>query len=392
MVNFYQEFAIPMENSVEEIQHHLVKERKKWSLRLNAADLNRRQSAEQKINLLDEAVKVFKDNYSKKQYDTQLKKSGQDSQSVQQAYDVSVNVNAGIDAMLMQIKNIYSTGNSGATIDLCNQAIMSGIREPLVYQYLIDSYEEMDYCDQALATAQTALALFPDELTFKFTVARILALKFNNCADAQNLLSEVLQQNPDAYGVIALQSEIDLRTGNKQKADQDVNTYINAHPDNTEFKNIVAYAYLRYGDTFLTLSNTGANYINSQEEYNRCLEARKRAYELSQNKEIKEYYDKMVQYGAKKLDTSLIGGIIIAIIAGILLIESSIIVTIVLWGLSAWMMYSAIEPKWKIDRDYFTGHRKPANAVAYILTTIARTIWRAFWGFVSAICRGIIQS
>ena len=389
MVNFYQEFSIPTNLTVEEIQQHLVKERKKWSLRLNAADLNRRQNAEQKISLLDDAVKVFADEYSRKKYDAELKKEGQDYQEAQETYHESINNNAGLDAILMQIENIYSTGNSGATIDLCNQAITSGIQHPQVYSYLIDSYEEIEYYDQALATAKTAMTLFPEDLNFKFAVARMLALRFNNYADAQKLLSDVLKVNPDAYGALALQSEIDLRTGNKEKADKDIDAYLQHNPENTHYRNIVAYAYLRYGDTFLVPSNNGGNYINSKEDYNQCLEARKRAYELAPDEDTKNYYDKMVQYGNKQFDTSLIGGIAVAIIGGLLFIDSSFVVTLILWALAAWMIYSAFEPKWQIDRDNFTGNRKPANLIAHVLTTIVRTIWRMIWGAISAIFRFI---
>lgn len=385
MVNFYKEFSIPTDFTVEEIQQHLVKERKKWSLRLNAAELNRRQNAEQKISLLDQAVKVFADEYSKEKYDSELKKKGEDNQNVSETFEKSINANEEVDAVLMQIDNIYNTGNSSAAIELCNQAITARIRHPKVYQYLINSYEEMECYDQAFATAKTAMSLFPEEINFRFIGARLLALRYNKCEEAQQLLSDILKERPDASGAIALQNEIDLRTGNKEKADREIDNYLKEHPDNTDYKHIVAYAYIRYADTFLTTSNNGGNYINSKGEYNQCLAARKRAYEISPDEVTKEYYDAMVQYGKIKFDTSLLGGIAIAIIAGFLFVESSLIIALISWASGIWMGYSAFEPKWQIDREYFTGERKIANTIAYILTSIVRTIWRIFWGFLSGL-------
>lgn len=384
MKNYYEEFGISSELSLEEIQKHLVTERKKWSLRLNAADLDRRQKAEQKLNLLDEAVKVFIDDYSKKKYDAELRKSGQETTIVKQEVE-QINDNQGYDEVWMRIENLYESGNTQATIDLCNQAIMCGLSSREIYGILINAYGENGDFDQAIATGKAAMKKYPEDLDIKFSVARLYLHINENIDQVKNIIDEILQKMPNANGALATQVELDLRKGNKEKADKDVEEYINKYPNDAQYKEMVSLAYSRCGEYFLSIAPNGANYFNSKENYDQCLEMRKKSYEINPCEATKEDYEEIKKYGAKTFDTSLIGGIAAAVVISLFFMDSYMIVSVGLWALSIWMLVSAFEPKWQVDRGAFTGSRKPANTVAYILTTIVKAVWRFIWGLISGI-------
>lgn len=388
MKNYYQEFGISPELSVEEIQKQLVAERKKWSLRLNAADLDRRQKAEQKLNLLDEAVKVFMDEYSKKKYDAELKKSGQDTIVVKDEVD-HISDKQGYDEVWIRIKSLYESGNTQATIELCNQAIMCGLSSREIYETLVNAYAENGDFDQAIATGKTALNKYPGNFNVKYAIARMYLALNQNLEIVKEITDEILQKNPDLSEVLAMQIAVELRMGNKEKADKDVEEHMNKYPNDMRYKELVALEYARKGDQFFTIASNGANYFTSKENYNQCLEMRQKAYELNPCDTTKEDYEIMKKYGAKTFDTSLIGGIASAVVISLFFMDSYMIVSVVLWALSIWMLISAFEPKWQVDREAFTGSRKPANTVAYILATIVKTAWRCIWGLVKGICNFI---
>ena len=264
----------------------MVKERKKWSLRLNAADLDKRQKAEQKLSLLDEAVKIFSDEHSRKNYDLELNKGEKATQQNQQEAAPQVSF-ATFEAVHMQIENIYETGNSQATIELCNQAITMGMGSPMVYRYLIDSYGEMEMYDQAIATAKTAMTIYPDDVEIKFSLARLYTFLGKNLDEARNLLNEILQKDPEARGASIALTEIDLQTGNIQKAEKDITERIKEYPEDTRYKALMASAYLGYSDSLFRTASNGGTYLDSKEDYEQCLEMRRRAYELNPTEKIK---------------------------------------------------------------------------------------------------------
>ena len=74
MVNYYEEFKLDPSLSNEEIQQLLFKEKKKWIARQNASNLEKRQIAEQKILMIEDAVAVFSDGLKRDQYDLKLRK------------------------------------------------------------------------------------------------------------------------------------------------------------------------------------------------------------------------------------------------------------------------------------------------------------------------------
>ena len=388
MKNYYQEFGISPKLGVEEIQKLLVAERKKWSLRLNAADLDRRQKAEQKLSLLDEAVKIFMDEYSKKKYDAELKKSGQETIVVKEEA-AHISDRQGYDEVWLRIKSLYESGNTQATIDLCNQAIMCGLSSGEIYETLVEAYAENGDFDQAIATGKTALNKYPGNFNVKYVMARLYLALNQNLEEVKEITDEILQKNPDLSVVLAMQIEVELCMGNKEKADKDVEEHMNKYPNDMRYKELVASAYARKGDQFFTIASNGANYFTSKENYNQCLEMRQKAYELNPCDATKEDYEIMKKYGAKTFDTSLIGGIASAVVVSLFFMDSYMIVSVVLWALSIWMLISAFEPKWQVDREAFTGSRKPANTVAYILATIVKTAWRCIWGVVRSICNFI---
>lgn len=69
-MNFYEEFALDKQASIQEIQEKLNDLGRLWQKRINAPDIKKRQEAELILAQIAEAKAVFKDEESRREYDT----------------------------------------------------------------------------------------------------------------------------------------------------------------------------------------------------------------------------------------------------------------------------------------------------------------------------------
>ena len=84
MVNYYEEFELNPGMSCQAICEALFEAKKKWGKRQNAADLDKRQEAERKVTLIDEAMAAFSDETKKRAYDEELSRYTQEQRQTQQ--------------------------------------------------------------------------------------------------------------------------------------------------------------------------------------------------------------------------------------------------------------------------------------------------------------------
>ena len=372
-VNYYEEFSIPTNASLDEIRKILISERKKWNLRQNTADLDKRQGAERKLLLLDEATDAFQDDYSRKVYDRKLSANGGGGQT-QARPQVNTGAAKNADEIILRIKNVYEAGNSNAVIDLCNTALNQGYRNFEIYDYLCAAYEESQKYDLALANAKTALYVTNNNW-FKYLIAKYDVYYFNNINEAKQLIDELKNDHIDAAVAMALGVEIELRLGNEEEAQRQVNAYLNTHPNDEAYKQQVASAYLRYSDVFLTTANDGYLYWNRAEDYNNSVRYRKMAFDLCPNSKTKEIYERALSFNEKVFDKEdLVGPIFMGLLGLWMLSAGGVFFGLILLGLFIWIMTTKNATKWQNDRDVHAGSRPLPKQIARISTNIAKFI------------------
>lgn len=378
MTNFYDEFSIPVDSSLEEIKSILTKERKKWNLRQNAADLSKRQLAEKKLLLLDEASEVFQDSYTKDSYDIKLGKNKGSGQTATQ--ENNVNVEGSIEDIVLRIENVYNVGNNDSVIELCNKALNMGHKDVRIYDYLCAAYEENGHTDLAFATAKTALSI-TNHNWFKYLIAKYDVYYYNNINEARALIDELKQNNIETESALALSVEIDLREGNVEKADSEIEDYLSKHPNDENYKQKIASAYWRFSDTFLSTADDGYNYWNTRDDYIASLNARKKAYDIYPNNETKELYDRTIGFDKKKFDKEdLVGPIGIGFIGFVLLMSGGIgiLFGLLLLALFGWIVYSKFNSDWENERDDHANTRPLPKQIARISTNIAKVIGKIY--------------
>ena len=85
MVNYYEELELDPSMSSKDISEALFKIGQKWGRKQNSPDLERRQEAERKVLLINEAKMVFADEAKRRQYDAELNQTRQQAQTQRQA-------------------------------------------------------------------------------------------------------------------------------------------------------------------------------------------------------------------------------------------------------------------------------------------------------------------
>lgn len=75
MKNYYEEFSLDPSMDSKTICEILFKTKKMWSKRQNAAELEKRQEAERKVVLINDAIELFSDSSKRNEYDIELRKN-----------------------------------------------------------------------------------------------------------------------------------------------------------------------------------------------------------------------------------------------------------------------------------------------------------------------------
>ncbi len=85
MINYYEEFNLNPNMTIEEISAALFEEKKTWSRKQNSPNLERRQEAERKVVEIDECSNILTDEGKRKEYDEALRQEQQREEAQRQA-------------------------------------------------------------------------------------------------------------------------------------------------------------------------------------------------------------------------------------------------------------------------------------------------------------------
>ena len=114
MINYYAELNISQSLSGEEMEAALRKAKKQWGLRLGAPALARRQEAERKVALIDEAAPILCDKAKKAKYDKELAKNGgaaSATNTVDYTAQQAQAANASTEVLIQLAEDMYNSGS-----------------------------------------------------------------------------------------------------------------------------------------------------------------------------------------------------------------------------------------------------------------------------------------
>lgn len=386
MINYYIEFGLNQSSSCEELCAQLFKEKKKWITRQNANSIEKRQEAERKVLLIEEASKIFSDKLAKEKYDFNLmreeKRTGgsQGAQATQPAPQPQPGTRSQHSGMTVEeavdiAQKNYDSGYSSKNIDFCQRVIASGLEAAALYNYLGLAYWEVDDLQNAASTFAAAIEKYPDVATLYSNLGSLYLTSTTQYGTARIYIDRALELDPGDSFAQYLDIYYMFLTGEVDAAEEKIQAHILQNPFDTEFKERAANAYLNYSDKFLIQADNGDAYFPSQEAYDSVLYYRKKANEILSNQRTKEIVERTEKAGKRTIEKETRIVLIGLGVLGLLSLPVGI-----LWWIGAVVLgYFAYIPAWKAYAMDLSGKRNIANTIAHVLYKVASVIIRIYY-------------
>lgn len=377
MIDYYAEFNLDRTLKNEEICQQLKKEKRKWQNRLSAPDLERRQLAEKKCNEIEEAYVIFSDELKRKEYDRKLAKEGQPAQAQQvpqPQFDQSARYSK--QQVIQEIINVYNSGNTQATIDICHRYLNLGMHFSEIYLYLGFAYWDNGDLNEALAAFKNGFNIDPNDDRFYSNIASMYLNESHDPNAAHPYLQKAIQLNPNsAFNMALLIYEL-LLEGREQEADRSVENYLANNPQDMNYRAYVADTYIKYANKYYSTADSGASYIDNKENYEKILSLAQKAHAIIANDHTNSYLTQVEGYGKKKFYKGSIGGIVILALLGMGFIDKNnfIIPGLMLVGAVLLIIFDIV-PDWQITKMDVSGKKTPAPLIASIIGAIVKYIF-----------------
>lgn len=373
MINYYEEFKLNKDDSLENIKEALFKEKKKWANRANNPNLETRQKAERKLQLIEEAALVFSDKYKKKEYDSELEKNGGTATQVQQEV---VYQEEATTSPVDIAKYYYDNEDTIHAIDFCQKQINGGDNHPDLYWYLGLSYADMGRVEDAVNTFEKAISLYPELPGFYTNLAAICVFNQYKVETALEYADKAIELDPlDSF---FLYNKIRCLCALKRldEAEEIVKKHLEEYPNDDEFKKNVSRAYLVYGDTFYENSNTPGSYIPDAQSYKMVKMSAEKAVEMHRDEETEAALHATISRGKREFNKENLKGIapFWAICLVFILMERAVPNICIFVGgtlISIALLYFSFKPVWLLEKMQLTGKRDLANTFSHVLLIVS---------------------
>lgn len=373
MINYYEEFKLNKDDSLDNIKEALFKEKKKWANRANNPNLETRQKAERKLQLIEEAALAFSDKYKKKEYDAELEKNdGAVAQVQQEALYQEETVTSPIDIA----KHYYDNEDAIHAIDFCQKQINEGNNHPDLYWYLGLSYADMGRVEDAVNTFEKAITLYPELPGFYTNLAAICVFNQYKVETALEYADKAIELDPlDSF---FLYNKIRCLCALKRidEAEEIAKKHLEEYPNDDEFKKNVSRAYLVYGDTFYENSNTPGSYIPDAQSYKMVKMSAEKAVEMHRDEETEAALHATISRGKREFNKENLKGIapFWAICLVFILMERAVPNICIFVGgtlISIALLYFSFKPVWLLEKMQLTGKRDLANTFSHVLLIVS---------------------
>lgn len=373
MINYYEEFKLNKDDSLENIKEALFKEKKKWANRANNPNLETRQKAERKLQLIEEAALVFSDKYKKKEYDSELEKNGG---TVTQVKQEVVYQEEATTSPVDIAKYYYDNEDAIHAIDFCQKQINGGDNHPDLYWYLGLSYADMGRVEDAVNTFEKAISLYPELPGFYTNLAAICVFNQYKVETALEYADKAIELDPlDSF---FLYNKIRCLCALKKldEAEEIAKKHLEEYPNDDEFKKNVSRAYLVYGDTFYENSNTPGSYIPDAQSYKMVKMSAEKAVEMHRDEETEAALHATISRGKREFNKENLKGIapFWAICLVFILMERAVPNICIFVGgtlISIALLYFSFKPVWLLEKMQLTGKRDLANTFSHVLLIVS---------------------
>lgn len=400
-IDLYKELALERTWDEKKIRESLKGIQKQWIRKRNACnDKNQLLLIEKVMVAVEQAFRYLTKPVMRKQYD----------KSLEEAYKKGIikdEQETKMNSVLDQALEYYKKGNIKLAVEYAQEAINGNVNNPLAWDTLARCYYIMENHGKALDTVDAGLKIFTDNIELNWLGARIATVGTHSYEDAQKRINRLIEIAPDRSVGYAEQIFLHLSNDNEELAFQEIDKYIEAHPQDNEFKRNVAYDVIHFSNSSFIQDPQSETYIIADKNgYERCLKMREKAFAIYKDDFTEQQVDRVRYYGTLEFnkdntnDLLWMYGIFLYVFVGTVMstlagsLEAGEILgwSILCLALAAppiLLTIVSFRPYWQLNRIYLTGDpgllEKTVVQIGRIYTWLIKKALWLFW----TICKWI---
>lgn len=375
MVNYYQELMIDPELDGEQLVAELRKAQRKWIGRTNAPDLNKRQEAERKVSLVEEAHKILLDEDKKREYDLQLNNS--DTPRTESS-DYNLNEgNSNVDDLIQESWDLINTGRPADAIIVARRATEVDQSRPEAWGVLAHAHYSWGDLEEAIDGYKRAISIKPNEDVYYHDLGAVL-FEYNRVEEAEEYANKAFKLSPEKDYTKLLVGNIASNKGEYDRAIDIFKELLDNNPGNESYKANIAEAYYYKGLSFCFYDNGQNSYCVDEEDTKEMINHMEQANQFYPDPE----YDDRIKWGEialkKKFDKSKWTLFLIPLVMFLSGGGARVLGILIAAGL----IYLNMRPQWRLTRIDLFDDKTAYDKVASIVTSTIGALFTATWGAI----------
>jgi tetratricopeptide (TPR) repeat protein len=348
--DLYKELELDRSWDGQTIKDRLKQIQKIWIQRQSACnDKEQLLLIDKVLSAIDDGYRYLVKDIKRKQYDEALDKAYKDGI----IKDVTEQQ---LQSLIDQAKAYYRKGNIKLAAKCAQEAIDGKVNAPDAYDILARCHFDMQQYPQAVGTVDDGIKVFPDNMHLHWLGARIATIGTKDYDDAQRRVNILLEMAPDHPLGHSEQIYLHLRKGDEDLAFQEIDSYIQSHPEDEVFKRGTAYDLDSYSNSCYYYDNSdNSTFIADEASYKKCLKLRKKAAEIYKDEYTEKQLENAKYFGQKKFDDWNSESIKTLSIYGAVFLFFFWPLGLAFLLMDAALIYFSFRPYWQINKTYVTG-------------------------------------
>ncbi|MBD8070713.1 tetratricopeptide repeat protein [Bacillus sp. PS06] len=381
MENFYELIQVDSSISQDELKEKLIEAQRKWLGRTNAPDLKRRQDAERKIELLNEAEAILLDPAKRAQYDKELEASKYQFNTEEQSTVDHTNLNA--DELVDEAWTLLEKGRTADAVVVGKRATEKSSSNPNAWAVLARAHYMWNEFDDAIYEYKKAIDIATNNDVFYYDLSDVYmdhprlsdAEKINY---AEQLIRKALSIKPTERAYHFRLAYLARFKGEYDHAIEILKKLIETHGKDPSLGNELALNY--YNKCLMQMYYKEGYYsFISKESAETGLVLLREAKIYATDRDLLESIQTFIDLGENALKTRFLKGrfaglAIIPVIWLLTALSTGSFINIVISGA---LLYGAWKisriPVWKDNFEVHTGKRQQRNQnIAAVLQAMAK--------------------
>ncbi len=355
-VDLYKELDIDRSWDEKAIRNHLKNIQKTWIQRQGATnDKEQLLLIDGILDNVGNAMRYLTKAIKRQQYDQALElayKAGKIKDVAEEK----------LHTILEQARAYYRKGNIKLATKFAEEAVDGEVNDVSAYDLLARCYFDADAYDRALGVIDQGTSIFKTDINLYWLGARIATIGTKNFEDAQQRVNRLIEVAPDNSIGHSEQVYLHLRSGDEQLAFQEIDSYIEIHPNDENFKRGVAYDLDAYSNScYYYDAAQNASFIADKLSYEKCLTLRTKAAEIFEDEHTRNQLENAKYYGQKEwndwnmpaIKSLATYGTIFTVLG--FASEAFFPIGIALYIIMGVLIYFSFRPYWQINKTYVTG-------------------------------------